>query len=400
MKGSESVKHLSKRIREINDGGSDGWDVYYRARAMKTEGGEILELTVGDHDFRTPSAIIDAMHRSARAGNTGYAPVPGATALRRAVAARIESRTGVPTSHRNVLVTAGGQAALLAAHMSCLDAGDTGLYFDPYYATFPGCIRATGATARTVPAPAANRFRPVPEDLEAYVDATTRTLLVNSPNNPTGAVYDSETLAGIAEVCQRRDLWLISDEVYDTQVWKGVHLSPRALPGMAERTLVVGSLSKSHAMTGFRCGWVVGPEDAISGMIEFCTVSTYGVPGFVQDAALHALTRGDAIEERVAGIFRRRLGIAKASLAGANAIRMVPAHATMYVLLDVCMTGLSGIEFANRLLDEENIAVMPGESFGCAAAGHVRVALTCDDAHLTEALERIATFASNAARTA
>jgi arginine:pyruvate transaminase len=189
------------------------------------------------------------MDRAARAGHTGYADIPGIPALRAAVAKRVALRTGVPTTAENVLITAGGQAALFAAHALACDPGDRALYCDPYYATYPGTIRGVGAVPVAVPTRAAEAFLPRPEAIAAAAPGA-RALLINTPNNPTGVVYDGVTLAGIAGVCRDHDLWLISDEVYDSQIWDGRHLSPRALPGMDARTLVVGSMSKSHAMTG------------------------------------------------------------------------------------------------------------------------------------------------------
>ena len=266
---------LSERITQITGGGSDGWDVFYRARRMLSEGLAVTELTIGEHDTRTDPSILQAMELSARNGHTGYAMVPGTDLLRDTVAARVQTRTGVPTSRKNVLITPGGQAALFASHMAVCDPGDVGLFLDPYYATYPGTIRGVGAVARAVQTTAEDAFQPKAEWIDAAAEGAV-SLLINTPNNPTGVVYSRQSLEEVADVCQRRDLWLISDEVYDTQVWDGEHISPRTLPGMAERTLVVGSMSKSHAMTGSRCGWVVGPEEVISHLINLATHTTYG----------------------------------------------------------------------------------------------------------------------------
>lgn len=387
---------LSKRIRGLTGGGSDGWDVFYRARAMKAAGEPVVELTIGEHDIRTSPAILDAMAAAARGGHTGYAIVPGVAELRQAVAARVQERTGVPTTMDNVLITPGGQAGLFAAHHAVCDEGDRALFIDPYYATYPGTIRGVGAVPVPVEARPRDGFQPRAAAIDAVAEGAA-SLMINTPNNPTGVVYTRQTLEGIAEVCKRRDLWLISDEVYDTQVWEGAHVSPRALPGMADRTLVVGSMSKSHAMTGSRVGWVVGPEEAIAQLITLATHTTYGVPGYIQDAAVFALGQGAALEEEVAAPFRRRRDAARALIAKQNVARLVPSGGAMYLMLDMRATGLSGEAFANRLLDEERIAVMPGESFGQAASGHVRVAMTVDDDAFEAALGRVLAFAAGLA---
>ena len=384
---------LSHRITHLTPSGSDGWEVFYRARQMIEAGIEVIELTIGEHDIGTDPVILDAMHRAAKGGHTGYAMVPGIQSLREIVACRIEERTGVTTTYENILITPGGQAALFAAHLAACNEGDTALFIDPYYATYPGTIRSIGAQPVAIPTQAESAFLPSPEDLAPHA-AKASSLLINTPNNPTGMVYPRQTLEGIAEICRKHDLWLISDEVYDSQVWDGEHLSPRALPGMAERTLVVGSMSKSHAMTGSRVGWICGPHDAIAHLINLATHTTYGVPGYIQDAAEFAIQQGPDLEAKIAEPFRRRRALARNILTHHNRVGLIPSQGAMYLMLDIRATGLSGLDFANRLLDTHQIAVMPGESFGRAAAGHVRVALTVDDARLVKALETLCRFAT------
>ncbi|MBM2320967.1 MULTISPECIES: pyridoxal phosphate-dependent aminotransferase [Marivita] len=388
---------LSHRITTLNGDGSDGWDVFYRARAMIADGVPVTELTIGEHDIGTDPSILKAMYESALGGHTGYAIVPGISALRDEVAARVEAQSGVPTRRENVLITPGGQAGLFAAHMAVCAPGDVALFVDPYYATYPGVLRSVGAVPRAVETRSSQGFLPQRDVLKAAVEAAT-SLLINTPNNPTGAVYPRATLHDIAEVVTAQDMWLISDEVYDTQVWDGAHISPRALPGMAERTLVIGSMSKSHAMTGSRIGWIVGPEDAITCLVDLATNTTYGVPGYIQDAALFGLRTGLPLEAQVAEPFRRRRAIAERILASQTVLRMIPAQGAMYVMLDVRATGMNGEEFAFALLDAHHIAVMPGESFGRSAAGHVRVAMTQEDSRFKAALRTLCEFASALAK--
>ena len=389
---------LSSRITGLLGGGSDGWGVFLRARQMIEQGTQVTELTIGEHDIRTAAPILQDMHRAALAGHTGYAAIPGTTGLRDAVATRLQERTGVPTTRDNVLITPGGQSALFAAHMATCNLGDTALYIDPYYATYPGTIRGVSALPHAIAARAEDAFQPRADVIAAAAKQTNAaSLLVNSPNNPTGVVYSRKTLEGIAQVCRDHDMWLISDEVYDTQVWEGAHLSPRALDGMAEHTLVVGSMSKSHAMTGSRCGWIVGPVDAIEHLTNLATHTTYGVPGYIQDAALFALNQGTGFETEIAAPFQRRRLLAQDILARQNAVSLVPAQGAMYLMLDVRSTGMSGEDFAYALLEKHHIAVMPGESFGTAAAGHIRVAMTIEDTRFAQALATVCDFAESLA---
>ncbi len=383
---------LSNRITGLTGGGSDGWDLFYKARRLKDSGQPIVELTIGDHDIGTEPVILSAMDASAQGGNTGYALVPGSDSLRATVATRIQTRTGVPTAAENILITPGGQSALFTAHSAICGEADRALYCDPYYATYPGTIRAVGAIPVPIQTSPEDDFQPNQADIESLANGA-KSLLINSPNNPTGVVYSRKTMQGVARACINHDLWLVSDEVYDTQVWQGEHLSPRSLPGMLDRTLVVGSMSKSHAMTGSRCGWVAGPAEVIAHMINLATHTTYGVPGYIQDAAEFALKAGPELEEKVAAPFLRRRAIAASVIQAQNVVQMVPSGGAMYIMLDIRATGLSGEEFGFALLDKEQIAIMPGESFGKAAAGHIRVAMTVDDESFKDALTRIVNFA-------
>ncbi|MCH2076471.1 MAG: pyridoxal phosphate-dependent aminotransferase [Rhodobacteraceae bacterium] len=387
---------LSYTLSNLTPGGDDGWGLFYEARRRKAAGEAILELTIGEHDIPTHETILNAMHRAALAGHTGYAAVPGVEALRQKVARRLEERTGVATGPENVVITPGGQAGLFAAHKAVLDAGDVGLYLDPFYATYPGTLRGSGAEARAIACHPEHGFQPQAADIRAAAQGA-KSLLINTPNNPTGVVYTRETLEAVAQVCRDEDIWLISDEVYDTQIWEGEHISPRTLPGMAERTLVIGSMSKSHAMTGSRVGWIVGPEEVISHLINLATHTTYGVPGYIQDAALFALNEGPWLEDEVGAPFRRRRDMAERLIAQQNVVSLVPSGGAMYLMLDMRATGLSGQDFAQQLLDAHGIAVMPGESFGRAAAGHVRVAMTLEDTAFEEALSKLLSFAETLA---
>lgn len=390
---------LSQRLRALNGapGQDDGWSVHYEARRRKLAGEPITLLSVGDHDTDTPDHIVHALHRAVTAGETGYAPVNGKEDLRAAIAARVAARTGIATTADNVFVATGGQGALFAAAMAATNPGDTIAIIDPYYATYPATVSAAGCRTQTIGADPDAGFQIDADTLRAAT-ADAAALLINTPNNPTGAVYTQATLAAIRAACHDHDLWLLSDEVYDTQTHGRPHVSPRQLPGMVDRTLVIGSLSKSHVMTGFRLGWLIGPSDTIAALTDLGNATTYGAPGFIQTAALAALANGAATEAATAALYGRRRDLAVATLGGHNTLRLSPPDGGMYVMLDVRATGLSGRSFAERLLAEENIATIPGESFGDAAAGHIRVALTVPDEDLAAALERIAAFAARIAR--
>jgi arginine:pyruvate transaminase len=374
---------LSSRILNLETDGDDGWGVHYRAHEMARAGRDVISLCVGDHDTRVATAVVDEMVTSARAGNTKYSPVQGSEEL------RDELASGYGVQRENVAVVSGGQAGLFAALCAVIDPTETVVAIDPHYATYPSTVRGAGGVFKTAIAHSENEFQPKREDLEAAATGA-RALMINSPNNPTGAVYSRDTMDMIADVCISNDLWLISDEVYATQVHAGEHISPRDLPKMAERTIVVGSFSKSHLMTGFRIGWVIAPENVIAALLSMANATTYGTPQFIQDAALKALQLGGA--EQVSKLYKERRDLAVDAFENAP-IPLVAPQGAMYVMVDVRATGLSGDEFANQLLDSQGIAVMPGESFGVGSAGHIRIALTVNNEKLSNAFTRIIAFA-------
>ena len=384
----------SNRISSITNGGSDGWEIFYKARQMVSSGIDVIELSIGEHDIGTDPAILKSMNKAALNGHTGYALVPGLEDLRSLVANRTEKKTGIRTTLENVIITPGGQSALFAAHMAVLDKGETASYIDPFYATYPTTIRSVGAIEKRIVTRAENYFQPTFEQLDSATKKT-KSLLINSPNNPTGMVYNEATIKSICDVAKKNNLWIISDEVYDTQIWAGKHISPREIENMTERTLVVGSLSKSHAMTGSRLGWLLGPKEIIAKAIDLATNMTYGVPGFIQHAGIFALEQGKEFEEKISSPFNRRRKLALDILKDFPNLNHIPPQGGMYVMLNIRNTGMSGTSFAHKLLDTEKIAVMPGESFGEAASGHIRISLTLADKKFEETFRRICKFASH-----
>ncbi|MEM9784073.1 MAG: pyridoxal phosphate-dependent aminotransferase [Pseudomonadota bacterium] len=359
----------------LGGGDDDGWGIYKRARAMAAAGRTVMNLAVGEHDQPADAEIVAALVRAAETGPHGYASVIGRPSLRTAVAERL-SRHGPPEINPDeVQVTMGCQAALLLAMQLVLDPGDECLLIDPYYATYPQTVRAAGGRPLVVPADAAAGFPPDPDAIARAIGPATRALVINTPNNPSGAVYDYARLSAVAEVAKTHDLWVIADEVYDGLVHRGRHVSIRSLPGMAARTLVAGSLSKSFAMTGWRVGWLAGPRAAIARAGDFVVASTYGVPPFLQTAAELALTEGAPIEAAIAAETAARARALVEALPKDGSVTATPPSGAMYAMLDVRAAGHPAGRVAERLLDEHGVAAMPGESFGAAAVGHLRLAL-------------------------
>ena len=278
--------HLTERIAGE---GAGAWAVHFEAMKRKRRGEKVIVLSVGEPNFDTPPAIVAAAKSSLDRGRTHYTDIVGDPPLRAAIARRHGRLTGQEVGPENVVVLAGAQCALFSVALCLLDPGDEIIVPEPMYVTYEAVVGVTGATMRRVGLDAANGFHLKAAEIAAAIGPRTRAVLINSPNNPTGAMIRRAELEALAEICRRQDLWLIADEVYGSLIFEGEHVSPAGLPGMAERTITVDSLSKSHAMTGWRLGWAVGPHALMGHVAHLALCMLYGSPGFVQDAALVAI---------------------------------------------------------------------------------------------------------------
>ncbi|WP_309085805.1 aminotransferase class I/II-fold pyridoxal phosphate-dependent enzyme [Chelativorans sp.] len=378
----------SKRITGIMPSGKDGWEVHFAALARKQAGEDILMLSVGDHDFDTPAETVAACVAAVQSGHHHYVQLPGLPRLREVLARLSADCTGADTTPEEVIVTQGGQGALFAACQAVLDPGSHAIIMSPYYATYPGTVRAAGAAFTEIDTRPEDGFEPRPEAIEAAMRPETKMILVNSPNNPTGAVYSRRTVEAIAEICRRHDLWLVSDEVYWTLRAEREHVSARSLPGMKERTLVVNSLSKSHGMTGWRVGWLTAPADVIRHLTSLNIVSSYGMVDFVSRAAIAAVENGYGVAE-IAERYAARRKVFLEAMHGTNNVGVRGSEGGMYVMLDISQVNPDAEAFAFGLLEAEKVAVMPGGSFGASAEGHLRVSMCQEEPVLREAAARI-----------
>jgi arginine:pyruvate transaminase len=379
--------------RRLEGLGTDKWAVHFAARAMVERGEEVLFLSIGEPDQRPPKAIEDEAVARLRAGRTRYSSGAGEDNVRAAVAARYRARSGREVSPSQVVFMPGTQSALCATMFALAEAGDEVIVPEPFYVTYDGIIAATGARQVNVRTRPRDRFHLMPEALEAAITERTRVLLLNSPSNPTGAVLGRDEIAAIGDVCRRHDLWIVSDEVYETLIFGNARFaSPFDDPDLAERTVVVSSLSKSHAMPGYRAGWALGSEEFVYRMQPFAEALLFGCQPFIQDAAAFALSNDFAECESMRAAYERRARYIVNRLGTAPLVKVSMPEGGMFVFADIRASGLSGHDFALRLLEEEKVAVMPGESFGPAGAGHVRIGLAAEDALIAEACERIAAF--------
>lgn len=388
----------SARAGRLGGSGAEAWRIHHDALAREAAGRNVIILSIGDPDFATPAAINQACKASLDAGRTHYSDVIGEPDLRRAIARHDGALQRRAIDPDQVIVFAGAQCALFAACQLVLDPGDEIVVPAPMYVTYPATIAASGAELVPVPVLADGSFALDLVALEAAVGPRTRAIMVNTPANPTGAMLGQAELEGLAATCTRHDLWLICDEVYATLTFDHEHRSPAGLPGMAERTLTISSLSKSHAMTGWRVGWLITPP-ALTEAAGYLTLAMlYGSPTFIQDAAVTAL---DAPVPEVADMlaaYRARRDLVCLHLANLPGVRPRRPAGGMFVMADVSGTGLTGDAFARGLLEAEDVAVLSGDAFGGPAAGHVRIGLVVGEARLAEACARIGRYARTLAR--
>jgi arginine:pyruvate transaminase len=385
-------------VDRIAGRGAGAWSLHMEAARLRDQGQDVIFLTVGDPDQAPPPPVIDATIDALRRHRTGYSSIIGYPKVREAIAARFERRTGQPCSADNVVVTPGAQGGVFCALQCLAGPGDEVVVPEPIYNTYEPVIGASGARLVTVPLRAERGFHP---DIDAIVGAVTprtRVIWINSPHNPTGVVFTADEVAGIAGLCRHRDLWLLSDEVYEDLAFARPHVSPWSLPGMAELTVVVSSLSKSHAMPGFRFGWIIGPPALSSHLFNLLVAMIYGSPAFIQDGVMPALEHDLSEVAALREAYRNRAAMLSETLSEAPNCRVARPEGGMFVLMDIRGTGVASAAFAHDLLMQEQVAVLPCDSFGPSAAGHLRISLTAPDPRLAEAGHRIVRFARSIAR--
>ncbi|HTN98231.1 MAG TPA: pyridoxal phosphate-dependent aminotransferase [Nordella sp.] len=378
---------ITERLQGL---GSEKWAVHVEGKDREAKGEKLIFLSIGEPDAAVPEAIMDVADRQMRAGRTRYSNGRGEPQVLRALSSMYSKRTGRHVTPSQFLFLPGTQTALFVAFMGIIDIGDEVLLPDPYYATYEGVIAAAGGIAVPVLADPDRGFHVNAKDLAGKITPKTRALLLNTPGNPTGTVFTAGEIAAIGALCRQHDLWIVSDEVYATLTYGNtVFVSPFDDAGLEERTVVVSSVSKSHAMPGFRCGWIAASEEFCERVLPFSETMLFGSQPFLEDATAFALENYFPEVEDMKKSYEKRARALVAGLRGARTISARMPEGGMFVMVDVRRTGLSGNEFARRLLAEEAVVTMPGESFGQGGAGHLRVALTVDETQITEASKRI-----------
>lgn len=372
---------LAAGVTEL--GTESAFAVLARARDLEAAGRDVLHLEIGEPDFPTPPHIAEAAFAAVRAGETGYCPSAGIPELREAVAEELTRTRGVPVPSERVLVANGAKPLLFFTVLATCGPGDEVVFPDPGFPIYASAIRWAGATA--VP------FSDVGQ-LRTRLTDRTRLVILNSPNNPTGQVLGVDELADAAALLGATDAWVLADEVYSRLLYDDAFASIASVPGMLDRTVLLDSFSKTHAMTGWRCGYACVPEALVEPLTRFFVNSTSCVPPFVQRAGVAAL-RGP--QDHVAAMlteFRARRDLLVAGLDALPGVSCAIPRGAFYAWPDVSGVPLGTDELARRLLEESGVAVLAGGAFGAAGADHLRLSYASSRQNLAAAVERIRAF--------
>jgi len=353
---------------------------------------DVINLSIGEPDFATPPQIVEQALADARNGHTHYTASQGDPELREKLARKIAKSYPGAIDQSSILITHGGMGALTAAMRTLLDPGEEVLLVEPYFPDYLAHVSLAGGKVAAVPTRMENGFVVRPEDIAKAVTPLSRVLVLNAPNNPTGAVLPGEVLDEIAGIAISNNLVVVSDEVYEEILFSGEPDSICTRPGMADRTLVIKSFSKSHAMTGWRVGYCFGPQGIIAQMLKVVNYSTSCASSVSQRAALHAL---DLDKKTVAGfrdVFRQRMERVCTMLDTMDGVRYVRPKGSIYVFADISAVVADSRDFAVQLLKEKGVVVVPGYAFGASAEGCIRIACTQELSVLEEGMERMADF--------
>ena len=353
---------------------------------------DVVSLGIGEPDFVTPAHIREAAIDSIRAGKTAYTSNSGLYELRQAIAAHIQTHTGVAYDpEEEILVTVGVSEALQQAMLALINPGDEVIIPEPCFVAYTACVIFAGGTPVMVPTHMADDFAVNPAAIAAAITPRTKAILIGYPNNPTGAVIDAVAMQAIVDIARQHDLVLLSDEIYDRLVYGVPHISAVSMAGARECTVLMGGFSKAYAMTGWRLGWLAAPAD-ICGAVR--KVHQYGImsaPTAAQYAGLAALQHGEGDVQAMVAEYDSRRQVLLAGLRRIGFPTSEPKGA-FYLFPQVSHLGLTSSDFCERLLQEAHVAIIPGDVFGASGAGHVRLCYAASMNNIETALERIDQF--------
>ncbi len=378
--------YISKRVATLKPSGiRKFFDI---AATMQ----DVISLGIGEPDFTTPKPILEAGIQSLRNGDTHYTSNAGILEVRQALGAHLQRMYGVTYQpETEIILTVGVSEALYLAFTSILEQGDEVIIPTPCFVSYQAEVILAGGVPVEIPCRMENQFNPDPDDIERAITSRTKAILIGYPNNPTGAVASRDVMIRIAALAEKHDIIVISDEIYDRLVYGVEHVCFPALDGMHSRTILLGGFSKDYAMTGWRIGYAAAPAEFIRAMVRVHQYTIMSAPTMSQRAALEGLLHGEKhVQEMVAEYDRRRTFL----VAGLNRLGLttVEPHGAFYAFPRITVSGLDEETFAERLLHEEKVALVPGNAFGAGGEGFVRISYATAFEKIEEALHRMEKF--------
>lgn len=364
-----------------------------KAKAMAAAGEKVCSLSAGEPDFDTPEHIKTAAVEALKRGETKYTPASGLAKLKEAVAAKFTSENGIYCTPDQVIIAPGAKFSVFSAVAALCGKGDKVILPSPYWVSYPEIIKAGGAEAVVIPCKAEDDYELKPSELKKSLTSDTKLLILNSPGNPTGAVYRKETLQSIAELAVKHKFMVLSDEIYEKLVYdrQYPHISIASLsPEIADITITVNGFSKAYSMTGWRLGYLTAPLWLVKKISALQSHTTSNPTTFAQYGAIAALAGDQKAVEEMRNAFASRRDLIYGLMSSIPGITCIRPHGAFYIFCNISSFGLSSVEFCEKLLEREKVAAIPGEPFG--AEGNIRLSYACAPEVIKEAAARIRNF--------
>ena len=356
---------------------------------MAARYGDVINLSIGDPDIPTPRGIIQQVYEDALAGHTKYTDPRGYPELRQAIRDFYREEYGDQVEDQEVFVTASGVVGMYLAMQVLLDPGDEVIIPDPYFTCYADQVQAAGGVPVFLPTREEEGFAIDLERLESLVTPRTKAVLINTPNNPTGACLSRKQLEQLAEFCMGHDLYVVADDIYTNFTYGEPFFPIRALPGMAERTITVNSFSKNYIMTGFRVGNIVAPAAVIRAVQQLNEYVVFSAPSVSQRGALWALRERAKLEPPILQQFRERMEYAAKRINQVGWMTVPVPQGSIYLFPSIRRTGMTSAQVTRRILEEAHVLVLPGDTFGACGEGYLRIACTVENPVMEEAMDRI-----------
>jgi aspartate aminotransferase len=376
-------------------GTETAFEVLARAKGLEAAGQSIIFLGIGEPDFDTPEHIINGAKSALDAGYTRYTPSPGLPIVRECIAADMSARQGYDIAPSNVIITPGAKPIMFYTILALCEEGDEAIYPNPGFPIYESMIRFSGATPIPMPLVESQAYNPDPSELEHLFSTKTKLVIINSPNNPCGSVIPDSTLQIIADLAKKNDAIVLSDEIYKDFYFEGSHTSITNFPDMSSRSIILDGLSKSYAMTGWRVGYGIFPDELVEPITRLITNSVSHTPAFTQMAIIDALSSSQESVANMVAEFKIRRDVLVDGLNKLPGISCPMPLGAFYAFPNINGTGLSSRTFEQRLLNEAGVSLISGTSFGEYGEGYVRISFANSMENIEEALRRMAAFLAN-----